>query len=155
MLKPFYNKKKNIDNRLLPVVTADDAGKGLVVDENGNIVAEEVSGGNQLYEHIINVIYSNAQLVIISTDSIPMTKTEVVNFLQENDFTSSNKYYPLLTYALITTIGNETYLTEYIGVYTYDSNLILVYADINTSSFVRTQKTLTVYPEISDKVIAL
>lgn len=39
MLKPFFIRKKNIDNRLVPVVSAADAGKALTVDDNGNIIA--------------------------------------------------------------------------------------------------------------------
>lgn len=45
MLKPFYNKKKNIDNRLVPVVSAADAGKVFGVDEEGNITLVEGGGG--------------------------------------------------------------------------------------------------------------
>ena len=37
MLKPFWNKKKNINDRLTPVVSAADAGKALVVNEDGKI----------------------------------------------------------------------------------------------------------------------
>ena len=38
MLKPFFIKKKNIDNRLLPAVTSDDAGKIFIVNEDGKLV---------------------------------------------------------------------------------------------------------------------
>ena len=44
MLKPFYNKKKNIDNRLLPAATAVDAGKVVGVTEDGKISLVEGDG---------------------------------------------------------------------------------------------------------------
>lgn len=72
MLKPFYNKKKNIDVRLLPAVTAADAGKALVVDENGKIVTGE-AGGNINYNHQINLtapeIGSNVSISSMKIDS--------------------------------------------------------------------------------------
>lgn len=46
MLKPFYIKKKNIDNRLVPEVSAADAGKVLGVTEDGSIAPVEAGGGN-------------------------------------------------------------------------------------------------------------
>lgn len=55
MLKPFYNKKKNIDNRLLPVVTAEDAGKVLGVTEDGKIGLIENGGSDQLYLHSVYI----------------------------------------------------------------------------------------------------
>ena len=45
MLKPFYIKKKNIDNRLLPPATAADAGKLVGVTEGGNFGLVEDGGG--------------------------------------------------------------------------------------------------------------
>ena len=45
MLKPFYNKKKNIDNRLLPSVTAADAGKLVGVTDEGKFGLVEGGGG--------------------------------------------------------------------------------------------------------------
>ncbi len=48
MLKPFYNKKKNIDNRLVPAVSAADAGKVLGVTEEGKIGLVESGGGGDL-----------------------------------------------------------------------------------------------------------
>lgn len=49
MLKPFYNKKKNIDNRLLPSATAADAGKVVGVTEDGNFVLVE---GGSVYPEV-------------------------------------------------------------------------------------------------------
>lgn len=45
MLKPFYIKKKNIDNRLLPEVSVTDAGKVLGISEEGTIIPVEGGGG--------------------------------------------------------------------------------------------------------------
>lgn len=45
MLKPFYNKKKNIDNRLLPSATVADAGKLVGVTEDGKFGLVEGGGG--------------------------------------------------------------------------------------------------------------
>lgn len=45
MLKPFYIKKKNIDDRLVPDVSAADAGKVLGVNDDGKVVAVEAGGG--------------------------------------------------------------------------------------------------------------
>ena len=47
MLKPFYNKKKNIDKRLLPPATAADVGKVVGVTEDGNFALVEGSGGGE------------------------------------------------------------------------------------------------------------
>lgn len=47
MLKPFYNKKKNIDDRLVPEVSVADAGKVLGVTEEGKIAAVEAGGGHK------------------------------------------------------------------------------------------------------------
>ena len=43
MLKPFYNRKKNIDDRLVPEVSVEDAGKALVVGDDEKITTGEVS----------------------------------------------------------------------------------------------------------------
>lgn len=48
MLKPFFNKKKNIDDRLVPEVSVEDAGKALVVGEDGKITTGEVGGGTEV-----------------------------------------------------------------------------------------------------------
>ena len=48
MLKPFYIKKKNINSRLVPPVSAADAGKLLGVDEEGNIILVEDSGKKKI-----------------------------------------------------------------------------------------------------------
>jgi len=51
MLKPFYNKKKNIDNRLLPSATVADAGKVLGVDDEGKYALTEGGGGGKFIVH--------------------------------------------------------------------------------------------------------
>lgn len=37
MLKPFYNKKKNIDDHLLPAFSDDDVGLFLMIGDNGQV----------------------------------------------------------------------------------------------------------------------
>lgn len=58
MLKPFYNRKVNIDDRLVPAVTAEDAGKALVVGEDGKITTGEAGGGK--YIHVLAVLLNVA-----------------------------------------------------------------------------------------------
>ena len=48
MLKPFFIKKKNIDNRLLPAVTAADVGKVFGVTEDGKVAAVEDGGTKKM-----------------------------------------------------------------------------------------------------------
>ena len=48
MLKPFYNKKKNIDNRLLPLATAADAGKFVGVTDEGKFGLVEGGGASEI-----------------------------------------------------------------------------------------------------------
>lgn len=55
MLKPFYNKKKNIDDRLVPAVTAADAGKVVGVDEEGNITLIEAGSGGGSDSFNVNI----------------------------------------------------------------------------------------------------
>lgn len=82
MLKPFYNKKKNIDDRLVPAVTAADAGKFLGVTEDGKIAPVE-GGSEQLYIHAINITssanitwLSGPYCIFINTKSTPYTFAE-------------------------------------------------------------------------------
>ena len=83
MLKPFYNKKKNIDDRLLPPVTAADAGKALVVDENGKIVTGE-AGGNINYIQDINLTASGiGTQVSISNMKIDNTVVNIDDYCSE------------------------------------------------------------------------
>lgn len=99
MLKPFYNRKVNIDDRLVPEVTAEDAGKALIVGEDGKITTGE--GDTKLYRHTIklNTAAINVRehtigmiLDFISDRSSKYTlddlKTELVagNYTQDNPF---------------------------------------------------------------------
>lgn len=83
MLKPFYIKKKNIDNRLLPAVTAADAGKALVVDANGKIVTGE-AGGNINYNKEIRLTASGIGAnVSISSMKIDNTVVNIDDYCSE------------------------------------------------------------------------
>lgn len=83
MLKPFYNKKKNIDDRLLPVVSAADAGKALVVDANGKIVIGE-AGGNINYNKEIQLTASGiGPNVSISRMKIGNTVVNIDDYCSE------------------------------------------------------------------------
>lgn len=73
MLKPFFIKKKNIDNRLLPVVSAADAGKVLGVTEDGKVAAVEAGGGDGIL-----VIGFN------ESDSLDKSYTEILKAYQNN-----------------------------------------------------------------------
>lgn len=70
MLKPFYIKKKNINNRLVPPVSAADAGKVLGVTEEGKIAPVEGGGGGSSH--------------IIFLDSISMTHTPLETSIDSN-----------------------------------------------------------------------
>lgn len=91
MLKPFYNKKKNIDDRLVPAVSAADAGKVLGVTEEGKIAAVEAGGG-------VNIV------------TVEITAEEAISIYQEG---SVQKTIPNPTAALIISIKtpdtNELY----------------------------------------------
>lgn len=155
MLKPFYNKKKNIDDRLVPAVTAADAGKVLGVTEEGKIAPVE-AGGGKLYQHLIS-FHSNGTCSIINTDPTPFTKETLINFLRNGGFTSSSNYYPLFTYSLISvTGGGNKYLMETFGLFApSDSALIYLYRQTDVATFVSSQDSLQEYSTITDHVIAL
>lgn len=153
MLKPFYNKKKNIDDRLVPAVSAADAGKVLGVTEEGKVAP--VEGGGKLYLHLIQ-FYSNGNCSIINTDPTPFTKQTLINFLRNAGFTSSSNYYPLMTYALIASSGQGKFLTETFGLFApSDSALTYLYRQTNTETFISSQDSLQEYSTITDRVIAL
>lgn len=96
MLKPFYNKKKNIDDRLVPAVTADDVGKVLGVIEEGKIAPVE-GGGGKFYQHTIEVGASYSYIVIIDNDPTAYNLTRLKTFLTEKNFTDLGKIYPTYT----------------------------------------------------------
>lgn len=116
MLKPFYNKKKNIDDRLVPAVTAADAGKVLGVTEEGKIAAVEGGGGSQLYLHEIGrKNYQNeTRLKIITSNPEPMTVQDVISYINDH----YDGYYGIANYTYymygiivphtIQSYGNET-----------------------------------------------
>lgn len=64
MIKPFYNKKKNIDNRLVPAVSPSDAGKVLGVTEDGKIAPVEGGGGGPEYVFLYANITENDRDII-------------------------------------------------------------------------------------------
>lgn len=87
MLKPFYNKKKNIDDRLVPAVSAADAGKFLGVTEEGKIaLVEGGGGGSQLYLHEIGRknYRSETRLKIITSNPEPMTVQDVISYINDH-----------------------------------------------------------------------
>ena len=115
MLKPFYNKKKNIDDRLVPAVTAADAGKLLGVTEEGKIAPVEGGGGSQLYLHEISRNYEfETKLKIITSDPEPMTVQDVISYINDHydgSYFVANygKYmYGTIVPHQMQTTGNET-----------------------------------------------
>lgn len=117
MLKPFWNKKKNIDDRLTPAVTAADAGKALVVDENGKIIASEV-GGDSLYLHSISFLggagisfLSGPYCQFVSTKSSPYTLEEFCSLLSRINTGSDDQLHTLRMVGAITiTASNVPYI---------------------------------------------
>lgn len=65
MLKPFYIKKKNIDDRLVPEVFASDAGKVLGVTEEGKIAPVEAGGVDALPEM---TSADGGKILVVGTD---------------------------------------------------------------------------------------
>lgn len=90
MLKPFYNKKKNIDNRLLPAVTAADAGKVLGVTKDGNFgLVEAGGGGGSPWDFNINVT-ANGE---VQGDAVVFTSVDLDRPVSEFiAAVNSNKY---------------------------------------------------------------
>lgn len=98
MLKPFYNKKKNIDDRLVPAVSAADAGKVLGVTEDGKIAAVEGGGGSQLYCHLIRGFGSATSFnytVLINDDPEEFTLAKLYDYLTKIGCTNNkSNWYP-------------------------------------------------------------
>lgn len=79
MLKPFYIKKKNIDNRLLPAVTAADAGKVLGVTEEGKFGLVEGGGGadfSSIRGRVIELTVTNNVISAVEVDNVSVTPSD-------------------------------------------------------------------------------
>lgn len=77
MLKPFYNKKKNINDRLVPAVSVADAGKFLGVTEDGKIAPVEGGGGSQYPVVYVNATSSTEWTLVYDFDIL---KSAINNF---------------------------------------------------------------------------
>lgn len=92
MLKPFYNKKKNIDYRLVPAVSPDDAGKVLGITEDGKIAPVEGGGLPDVTATDNNdflVVKNGAWAKDKRTTDIILETTDYSSFLfEEGDYTS-------------------------------------------------------------------
>ena len=76
MLKPFYNKKKNIDDRLLPAVTVDDAGKFLGVTEDGKFAPVEGADFSLIRGKNIELTVSNNVLSAVTIDNVSIAPSD-------------------------------------------------------------------------------
>lgn len=115
MLKPFYNKKKNIDDRLVPAVSAADAGKVLGVTEEGKIAPVEGGGGGS-YTHLLT-LDQETRAIIVNDDPTPFTKTTLLEYLNANGLTTRDKYYPAISKINHVSTGGTTLFQFYYGIY--------------------------------------
>ena len=104
MLKPFYNKKKNIDNRLLPSATVADAGKVVGVTEDGKFGL--VGGGNTepypkgtIQLKIVKVSDEDPETVDLSANTLIMYADRTV-ILIPNAITVTSEYQAVEAYVL-------------------------------------------------------
>lgn len=134
MLKPFYNKKKNIDDRLVPAVTAADAGKALIVGEDGKITTGE-SGGGKLYQHNIHFGYFEGPVMVIITDSeTPMDAAAIYDFLKDNGFDGNNNHkYPASSGKYVNSVGPALVMPKYI-IYSGTNNVMVYESSVSISS---------------------
>lgn len=112
MLKPFFIKKKNIDNRLVPVVTAADAGKVLGVTEDGKIAPVEGGGGAD-FEVVYFTIESGTPALSKSYAEMIGNGEFVKNFIFI--MTSSN-YFAYAIDAYIRTADNSLHVDFFNGI---------------------------------------
>lgn len=84
----FVNKIKTKDGQEYDIqdkrliATAEDVGKVLTVNEEGNLEFKEASGGTKLYKHEVNAESStgsgNQRLIFISTISTPFSNVSSI-----------------------------------------------------------------------------
>lgn len=124
MLKPFYNRKVNIDDRLVPAVTAEDAGKALVVGEDGKITTGD-AGGKNIYKHTVvsdlahttGFLVGNYVVEFLSDKSTAYTLNELKSELQAGGYTINNPYIIPPTMLYETYSSNQLYMCQAYGLY--------------------------------------
>lgn len=99
MLKPFYNKKKNIDNRLVPEVSAADAGKVLGVTEDGKIGLVE---GGKKFIHVPE--FSALEFLQL------MSGSAITKIIPDNESVDMDQEDVLKTVLILTSSNNSYYL---------------------------------------------
>lgn len=154
MLKPFYNKKKNIDNRLVPPVTAVDVGKVLGVDDEGKYALTE--GGGKLYAHKIRSSDANfpISVIIVNGESTEFTNDTLKQYLKDKEFGSLT---PLSGTVNIRSDGTNLLFST--GIYYAMSgttiNLVVKQPYIKISDSSVGTKTPTITQSIYDVVVEL
>ena len=147
---------QQIDNAVakatkLPTTSSGDSGKTLQVDSSGNIVANSVSSGTQLYKHVIDIEVSNEALYIgggatyeITAFSLHNTPLTLNNLNDEASFCIDFKLTNSIDPTLMIIFGIMTYGNRFIvGGAEADSNL-----DLNTVLYVGPLSSVTTFTDI-------
>ena len=85
-----------VDEPLLPKVSADDSGKVIGVDENGELEAITPSS-KKYYIHALSLTfgtYGLGKCIIVSDSSTPFTRRSFVQWLYDHNYKSKTTGYP-------------------------------------------------------------
>lgn len=104
MVKPFYIKKKNIDDRLVPEVSAADAGKVLGVTDAGKIAPVEGGGGGEGNVDVINCTFNTMTGTLFAVIQSGFSDDETAEAAMVNYFDNHNKI--VITASSVPFFGN-------------------------------------------------
>ena len=153
--------------KALPVPEAEDAGKAVVVNEDGDGYELGEAGGGKLYQHNIRVTSATenaalgAIISIINDIASPFTEGTLTAWLAEQGITLT-KTLPVSSGAgKANSYGNRLYIRAYLGLYPTGTHRIRI--GLNGFNFSISDNAISISPinadatvsDISDDVIEL